>query len=300
MLDIDLGNVTLKLEDYLVGYVVGWKNFSMIAYGVSDLRLKNRMIIPYENVNAVFGFMGLFKCYAIESSFDMTLVGPVLKNDIFPNGTRPSNIWLAVTFSYPNQFLASISTFRHNWPDRSPNASKSYMMQFLIHQTDVLKRRNKSNKPCNTDWQNHDQFLMERAMETVGCRPSYLKSRGSALPRCSTKEQMRAISNLLMASRDKYSPPCQTIADIRYEYVEHDVTNQSMGFMSGGNDIIDITTEDPNNHGTFGVLLNTIEDKYKEIRQVRAFGIQSLIGNAGGYVGLFLGKLIWRKWAYLL
>ena len=29
--------------------------------------------------------------------------------------------------------------------------------------------------------------------------------------------------------------------------------------------------------------------EYKEIRQIRAYDAQSLIGNAGGYIGLFLG-----------
>ena len=32
--------------------------------------------------------------------------------------------------------------------------------------------------------------------------------------------------------------------------------------------------------------------KFKEIKMVRAVNIQTVIGNAGGYVGLFLGKII--------
>ena len=30
-------------------------------------------------------------------------------------------------------------------------------------------------------------------------------------------------------------------------------------------------------------------EEYKEIKQVRAYDVQSLIGNAGGYIGLILG-----------
>ena len=33
---------------------------------------------------------------------------------------------------------------------------------------------------------------------------------------------------------------------------------------------------------------------YKEILQVRAFDIESLIGNMGGYFGLFLGFTLWQ------
>ena len=103
---------------------------------------------------------------------------------------------------------------------------------------------------------------------------------------------MREISGLLKVS-DPYPPACQTIADIRYKYVEVDVNNQTLGLMSGLNDIMDISAETPNNQGLFGVFLDTFPvGSYKEIRQVRAYGIQSLIGNAGGYLGLFLGKVI--------
>ena len=31
---------------------------------------------------------------------------------------------------------------------------------------------------------------------------------------------------------------------------------------------------------------------YKEIEQIRAYSFQTLVGNAGGYVGLFLGYTI--------
>ena len=87
-------------------------------------------------------------------------------------------------------------------------------------------------------------------------------------------------------------PSCFDIILIRYEFVEEDMTNQTIGMVSGRKDIIEISGEDPNSQGTFSVLLFTVENKFKEIRQVRAYGIQSLIGNAGGYLGLFLGKII--------
>ena len=32
--------------------------------------------------------------------------------------------------------------------------------------------------------------------------------------------------------------------------------------------------------------------EYKEIEQVRAYDVQSLVGNVGGYMGLFLGYAI--------
>ena len=40
------------------------------------------------------------------------------------------------------------------------------------------------------------------------------------------------------------------------------------------------------------VMLNFLDPFLKEIKQSRAFGIESLIGNIGGYMGLLLGVSI--------
>ena len=37
------------------------------------------------------------------------------------------------------------------------------------------------------------------------------------------------------------------------------------------------------------IKMNFLSGHFKEIKQVRAYNVQSLIGNAGGYIGLFLG-----------
>ena len=53
-------------------------------------------------------------------------------------------------------------------------------------------------------------------------------------------------------------------------------------------------TYDEINHDNkerFGVLLY-YPSKFKEVVMVRAVDLQTVIGNAGGYIGLFLGKVI--------
>ena len=47
------------------------------------------------------------------------------------------------------------------------------------------------------------------------------------------------------------------------------------------------------NSDDFHILnVNFKSPVFKEIKQVRAYNIQTLIGNAGGYIGLFLGYTI--------
>ena len=49
----------------------------------------------------------------------------------------------------------------------------------------------------------------------------------------------------------------------------------------------------------FVVDVNFQSPSYKEIKQIRAYNLQSLVGNSGGYVGLFLGYTIKEIPAYI-
>ena len=51
---------------------------------------------------------------------------------------------------------------------------------------------------------------------------------------------------------------------------------------------------------TLGLLLNFQGATYMEIEQIRAYDIQSLFGNAGGYVGAFLGVALMQLPKFLL
>ena len=65
----------------------------------------------------------------------------------------------------------------------------------------------------------------------------------------------------------------------------------------------DLTETDP---PFFTIKFNFKEDTMKVIQMVQAFSVESLIGNIGGYVGLFLGyalmmipELLQSFWNYL-
>ena len=72
---------------------------------------------------------------------------------------------------------------------------------------------------------------------------------------------------------DFLTPPCTSMEDIRYAFYESDVDYE-------GSDWFWIMVRFP--------------DTFMEIVQVRAVDIQTVIGNAGGYVGLFLGNDLFK------
>ena len=68
----------------------------------------------------------------------------------------------------------------------------------------------------------------------------------------------------------KYPPPCKSMERIYFTFEESDHYNRQ-----------DL------NKFWFGIL--NYEARFKEIREVKAIDLHSLIGNIGGYVGMILG-----------
>ena len=46
--------------------------------------------------------------------------------------------------------------------------------------------------------------------------------------------------------------------------------------------------------GWFKIEFDIAPNDFKEIKQARKYSIQSLVGNAGGYIGLCLGYALWN------
>ena len=86
-------------------------------------------------------------------------------------------------------------------------------------------------------------------------------------------EQMKYASYLDMGN---YIPPCLTIEKFLYAYDEYETVEATGWFANETEAVFDIVLEFPDN-------------TYMEIQQVRDYGLQSVVGDAGGYIGMFLG-----------
>ena len=98
------------------------------------------------------------------------------------------------------------------------------------------------------------------------------------LPKCSTKEQMKQIFEMNLTGQH---PPCKQIKKVLHTYEELKyIENDPFESLKDPNDI------------HFMVNIRFEDSSFMEIKHVRAFDIESLIGNAGGYLGLFTGYAI--------
>lgn len=204
-------------------------------------------------------------------------LGIKINLDIFHQAVRPDKKnfdlkdenfgFFGVNINYNNQFLGSGYRMKTEWRPRDNSLHKSFVMRLYVQNMEVLKRRNKITEFCFEGWPNFDQYLIDKITTTVGCRPPYIPPRDNiVMPNCSTKDNMRLFyKKYYQASRheeDLKQMPCQMIEKISDSYREQDVN-------------------DVKNSSWLRLDLLFAETAYKEIERVRAYSLESLIGNAG-------------------
>ena len=288
MLNIDFDRVTTKIEDYLLGAYMstyfnrkeGWSEYIYNPENI-DLYLYPTYaswesywdkFLPEFHIS----YRGTYEtCFSVEvpnslngkiERFELLFDG-----SIFPNGIRPDEDSFGILFHYHNQFFTSPAK-KYLWKTR--HNYNRYTMQFKIQNIVVSNIRNKRGNPCNEDWKNDDHIKMTKLMNEVGCRPQHWKKE-IHLSNCTTKEQMEKFAWLDL---DKYPAPCRSIQKVIYNYEE-------LNYI--GLNWMDFTVN--KNKTYFRVSTIFGDSTFMEIKHVRTFDIQSLVGNAGGYLGLFTG-----------
>ena len=234
--------------------------------------------IFYDSARGFFG-----NCWSVEIPYIPSKVihsfGMLFRADIFPDGIRPPHHNFGIILHYPHQlWRADFCTYE--WKSHERNTPSQYTMRFKIENIMVLKRRNKGAKPCNENWKHDDDTTNNAIVNSIGCNPSYYKRKINNLPYCTTKEQMRQIyeRSIDVKTSNPHPPPCQHIEKIIYTLKEFHWLVDS--WINDGTD-----KEDK----IFEILIEFLDGTYMEIEQAKGYDGQSLVGNAGGYLGLFLG-----------
>ena len=193
---------------------------------------------------------------------------------------RPPYKSFEVRLSYPGQQLTS-STVESNWGRDEPK--KEYTMKFEVQNIVVMKKRNKLQESCEEDWKNNDNVSISKILEEVKCTLPHWNI-NTSFATCQGK-QLKEIGSKFQKLRNNV-PPCQTIEKILYTYTEKDGLENFDETIAEAKKQLGIKYDITQ---MFQVTLNFQGSTYMEITQIRAYDGQSLIGNAGGYVGLFLG-----------
>ena len=263
LLNVDYSNATLKLGDYIV----------------SDYSILRNSQHVYDSVNHKESFNGFIedfqKCFEIQSSQPDYFVEEIVViynlskmwNDL---GADASSSIISVSIHYPGQLL-----LRTTLPIYAIDPKEKIGNKLEINDIEVIKSRNSRNRKCTPydEMRNFDDMVREKHIQTNKCRPPYLRTFQN-VSTCSTKESLRASIYDFKTVRYKYYPTsCQRLSKIAYEKT---VYGDPMIFRNV----------------SYWELVIHYPDHLRIFTQSKEVDIHALIGNIGGYIGLFLGTLV--------
>ena len=271
---IDYGNVTMNLEKYFLYGQVKLLN-------ETDFRNDSTKFVQKEIFSGIERYADQFtKCFAVEmhSNDDVRPVNVIrlfydMGKMLADLGAR-SRIPLAYDIHYPGKYLDRVNHPKQGWISNKKvyHPKQGWIgngFHVIIYDMEVLKRRNSQNRKCLDDQGRYDDLAMERQIETVGCRAPYQRPH-KEYPICNSQKKIQKALYKYMVAAKLYPTPCERISKIHFD-------RQYQHYESFGNNTWIYYLSYPN-----GI---------KIISQSKEIDGHSLIGNIGGYIGLFLGKI---------
>ena len=274
MLNIDYQEVRINPRDYILGYKILYKDTSQVAtmYRNDGTKNENNTTLPEIRL-AMSGMV----CFGIDIPLSKKVMATsiMLKSSIFPNGIRPSYMdplankrALGIVLHYPNQIYRA-TWWKNFWPTRSQNASKTYKVSFDIRGMEVLRLRDKPQQPCKEGFPNYDEDVSKEILAKEECRPPYAATSQNL---CSNQTALKHIRIKLVDLWNGVHlrhQPCNGMEKVNYEVSESDLEEADPAYIEIAFWNRDLT--------------------YKKIEMICAFDLSALVGNVGGFIGLFLG-----------
>ena len=142
----------------------------------------------------------------------------------------------------------------------------------------MIERRDKRRESCMNDEASYDSKILKEHVKKNGCKAPY-QTTLEQFSICTTSNEIKqSMYEMRIVTRNHYPVPCKGLLKIDVEVSEFDNNTLDKLPMSYPEELMFINIGFP--------------DHMKIITQTRAVDIHSFIGNIGGYIGLFLGKLI--------
>ena len=266
---IDYAKVTIDLRDYVLSAeFVEW----------DEHKTENASLHYKNNFNGIIDGDQFFKCYEINFEIDnrQHLQDIIVVYDrqrlLFDMDKESLEVRFAI--HYPGQFLLAT-----NGLDPDTIEGGTNIEGYIIKDIEILRSSNSRRRKC-TPFENmatYDDMVKSAHIKYHDCIPPYFQLIGE-FPRCSGTYNIRNSSYNYDYVRKKYFPvSCRRISKMAYD-------------LGGGSLINDFWSNDFFGNGTqrWSFLLSYPE--YVKIISVsKDIDVHALIGNIGGYVGLFLG-----------
>ena len=288
---IDYHSVSLELADFIKEYELIWQNGTSSIHDNFDFNL---LRYPESSYSGTILYTADFiKCFQILLGNDeISNVKLTIKKEIFPPITfvgglevraqiRPQSRGLFVVLHRAGQILLSRRTLIHNWKEFAQYVN-SFDTWITVENIEVLKRRHKKTKPCFEGVDKYDATAIKDHVMSVGCRAPF-QMVNSEIPICSTSKDMHLAQysvSLENFDSNPYPRPCNSMENIKFSYEDNGVHEWGPGF----------------------VRLWPLKPSYyfKEIEQTKAIPFLDLVGNVGGFIGIFIGHSVLQLLQFIL
>ena len=257
--EINFDDVTIDLAQFFVSDAITFKN-GTIAHGAYPNFLNNLPQVTYADFYEKTEWF--IKCFGLKidhkdvMTADFGFNSSIFLNNI-PNG------YFSVVPHLPNKITIIRNSGKIIRIDRMTN--QEYKLYISLDQVEILKRRNKTSEPCVSDDLNYDDTIFNDHLRVIGCKAAYHNSSRN-WKICETAEKIKAARRF---NPDNYRDACTSAEVLAFGY--------------------EVSEENRNGADWFQVNIE-YPKRIKEITMVEEVDFQSMIGNAGGYIGLFLGN----------
>ena len=278
---IDFDDVTMNLNDYYLHATEIWKNDS-------DTTINSSLIVNHENIFNGFNSNDDFvKCFSLD--VDLSNHRYIKTINFHYNTTKFFADWKGLkemNFGFKihkkGQFLIGEEpSFKKDyyidnkgwWSIEFFFLSPSF--EFTIYELEFIEGRNSKHKRCGDGKQSYDYEMLKKHISQKGCRTPYLTGYNS-FPLCNTSKDISFAKLTYGKTKTmKCDRPCKRIAKLLIDETVDSVMD------SVGLEVENI----------FRIHI-TFPDEVKTIVQSKEVDIHTLIGNIGGYLGLFMGYAV--------
>ena len=283
MLNIDYEEVSESLQDYVM--------IANTAGDFSNVESTGKIISGVKE-STLPSYYTIFRCLTFDmpnaKNEKIKFASIVLSNDIFPNGVIPTYDKLVTNFHLPNEMLSKALATKWTWSLKNNPGSNILQLLFTIKSLTIFRRRDKMNNHC-IQYDDFDDNYKEAIIAKVGCKPPFWNSNHS-YEKCRLAKEHQNISSYAFqgysgnyATNKLITKQCTELKKLSYKYEDTLLDISKLDEYHKYEWRFNMTE----NITQFAIVFE--DSGIKEIKQVRSFGIESLVGNVGGYIGLFLG-----------
>ena len=265
---LEYSSLTFDLGDYFMYAEDRWRNQSSFR--------NSSLSIEHKEVFSGFYFNSFVKCFSLEFGMENNRYLKRIRfhynlsklisdwKPVLINATEDSYLRVYYKIHYPGHFLLG------DYPAYFDLHPTSIFQSIYIEELELLRRRNTRKKKCLRKNTRYDSAVIDKYLLETKCRVPYLLMNRKVAP-CNSGEKMK--NGMLSYEKVKsFNIPksCERIAKMML--------------------IKKSKKKDYGNSTTWNFMIH-YPDEFKVIMQSKEVDIHSLIGNIGGYLGLFLGNL---------